>query len=135
MVQDAISRMSANSMSLKTMAVTVVGAIIALAAAQGPIQDGTQSSGQVSTIILTSLVPVALFWLLDAYYLGIEKAYRKLFDEVRRDSSVEPFSMDFRPYWGGFTGTLKIAVSTAVMTAYPVVMGLVLLIWLGVKHG
>jgi hypothetical protein len=45
---------------------------------------------------LLAVLPVMLFWLLDAYYLALERSYRALFnrERVRTD---EPPSFDLNP--------------------------------------
>lgn len=44
------------------------------------------------------MLPVLLFCYLDVRYLSLEKAYRNLYDEVRKkdDSSID-FSMEYKP--------------------------------------
>lgn len=122
MVQEVIGRMASNSLALKSLAATVAAAIIALAASQ------SEQGGDSATVALMSLLPLAIFWFLDAFYLRIEKAYRGLFDAIRRGHSVEAFTMDYRPFKAGFTETLRIGVLNPVMGVYPVLMTLVFLI-------
>lgn len=34
-----------------------------------------------------AVLPTTLFWILDAYYLSIEKQYRSLYEEVRQKTN------------------------------------------------
>ena len=39
------------------------------------------------------------FWLIDSYYLCLEKAYRELYDKVRKlDENAVDFSMNYKDY-------------------------------------
>lgn len=98
---------------------TLAAALFALAAQDSKI-----------TLAWIALFPAVAFWALDAYYLWHERAFRKLYDEVRlpRDDPkrlVEPFSLDavryrhgvwswlcclFRPAVAGVHGAVVIAI-------------------------
>ena len=84
MIQGVINRMSNNCFKLKGWAVTLVSAIVALAA-----------KDTEKLYYLVVYVPVIVFLLLDSYYLLQEKLYRELYNEVRlkNDDSTD-FSMD-----------------------------------------
>ena len=68
-LQGVIQRMSENSRSCKVWCVTLVSAILVLVARTGEPRHA-----------LLALAPVALFLLLDAYYLALERAFRKSYD-------------------------------------------------------
>ena len=65
-IQGVISRMAENSRSCKVWCVTLVAAVLVLVARTGEPQHA-----------LITLVPTLLFWVLDAYYLGLERRFRK----------------------------------------------------------
>ena len=65
-MQGVISRMAENSRSCKVWCVTLVGATLVLVARTGEPQHA-----------LIALVPTLLFWVLDAYYLGLERRFRR----------------------------------------------------------
>jgi len=67
-LQNVIGRMAANSSACKTWCVTLVAAIFVLTA-----------DAKRSEYIGVSLIPVVLFCGLDAYYLGLERCFRKLY--------------------------------------------------------
>ena len=64
-MQDVIQRMAENSRSCKVWCVTIVSAIMVLVARTGEPRHA-----------LIALVPIILFWALDAYYLALERGFR-----------------------------------------------------------
>jgi hypothetical protein len=74
MIQAIISRMASNSFLVKGWSVTLAGAIMAFSAA-------VNSGWSMLVAILTA---TGFFWL-DAFYLGQERLYRCLSDEVRQN--------------------------------------------------
>lgn len=84
MIQSIIDRMGKNSFSLKGWAVGVMVAIYAFA-------------GQnYNKAVIVTLIPLIIFWILDAYYLMLERKYRRLYDEVRNKNNDKiDFDMNF----------------------------------------
>ncbi len=68
-MQGVVQRMAENSRACKVWCVTLVSAILVLVARTGEPRHA-----------LLALAPVALFWLLDAYYLALERALRKSYE-------------------------------------------------------
>lgn len=78
MVQNIVSRMSANSFNLKSWTITLVAGILAL------------SSNEANTgYLYITFIPIIGFWFLDTYYLQLERRYRALFDCLRKNETVE----------------------------------------------
>ena len=69
MLQGVITRMGANSFTLKALAATFGSAAVAVMATVG-----TPSPYYA----VAAIVPMIIFWLMDAQYLRLERAYRKL---------------------------------------------------------
>lgn len=67
MLQGIISRMANNSANCKTWAVTIIAAMLVL------IADENMGFSNIEICY----IPVALFFFLDCYYLGLEKAFIK----------------------------------------------------------
>jgi hypothetical protein len=94
-IQSAISRMAGNSFLIKGWSITIAAAFFALAA-----KDSKPG------FALLALFPALSFWGLDAYYLRLERLFRKLYDEVRSLSGddlrerVGPFSLRIDAYSG-----------------------------------
>jgi hypothetical protein len=69
-VQQIIARMNGNSFQLKTWAVTLTAGLFALSERSNP------------WFPLLALIPIIVFWLIDAYYLQMERHYRDLYDHL-----------------------------------------------------
>lgn len=84
MIQEIITRMGNNSFSLKQWAVGIMIAIYAFA--------GENSHKAV----IVTIIPLVVFWILDSYYLMIERKFRCLYDEVRKKKEKNiDFNMNF----------------------------------------
>ncbi|MFE7072157.1 hypothetical protein ACFU96_18945 [Streptomyces sp. NPDC057620] len=87
-IQSVITRLNSTAFLVKGWAMTLAAGTVGLAASQDDLR-----------ICGAGIVPVASFWMLDAYYLRQERMYRRLYDNVRLNSeSVERFSMDTSMY-------------------------------------
>lgn len=73
MVQDIITRMATNSVNCKTWCISLVSAILVIIA-----DKGTPDYAWIA------LIPVILFLVLDAYYLGQERAFRDSYNHFVR---------------------------------------------------
>lgn len=84
MIQSIVDRMGKNSFLLKGWAVGVMVAIYAFA-------------GQnYNKAVIVTLIPLIIFWILDSYYLMLERKYRRLYDEVRlKENNKIDFDMNF----------------------------------------
>jgi hypothetical protein len=97
-IQNAITRMGVNSFQMKGWAVTVFSALLALFAASG---------GEIVIYLFVAIIPTALFWFLDTYYLQQERKFRGVYndvagitpDECRQE--VKLFDMPLKNYEGG----------------------------------
>lgn len=109
MIQGVIARMAGDGQSMKTLAITISAAIIAIA----PI-------GGLTAIVLavTGLIALLFFWWQTAYHLHVERAYRCLFDQVREDKVVPEFTMDWRIYRAQIDNPLKLAFSPSVLVPF-----------------
>lgn len=66
MIQSVIQRMATNSSSCKAWSITLVSAILVVIADKGKSQYAS-----------ISLIPIFLFYILDVYYLSLEKRFRE----------------------------------------------------------
>lgn len=64
MLQGVISRMAKNSASCKSWAIPMVIAVITLSLEKGIVPT------------TTAFIPIGLFYLLDCYYLGLERKFK-----------------------------------------------------------
>lgn len=133
LVQGVVSRMASNGLAVKSLAVTVTAAVVAISASQGATPPGPtgaidSSSTSAQLLALCSVLPIGVFWVLDAYYLRIERAFRCLYDAIRTGADVEPFSMRVEQYKAQLPSTLRIALSTPAMVTYLVLALLLILV-------
>jgi hypothetical protein len=85
-LQSAIARMAANSFQLKGWSVALGTVIIGL----------TAKDAQAQLAVLT-LLPALVFCYLDAYYLGLERGFRDLYERyTKNDDPPGLFSMQPR---------------------------------------
>lgn len=70
-LQAAITRTAGNAFVAKGWSITIVTVALGLA-----VKDGWRG------IAIVAAVPAAMFWLLDAYYLALERGFRTLFEEA-----------------------------------------------------
>lgn len=68
LLESAVTRMAGNSFIAKGWSVTLATVMLGLAAKDGGPE-----------FALIGLMPVLLFWFLDAYYLALERGFRELF--------------------------------------------------------
>lgn len=105
LLQENITRMSANCTSCKNWLITIVSALFALQLANASLKP----------YLWISLVPTVLFLVLDAYYLGQEKRFRDLENRfvrsIKSDEDVTDliysFSDEPKEKWRYFLAGLK----------------------------
>lgn len=73
MLQGIIGRLAGNSASCKTWCVTLVSGIVVVVADKGRPE-----------LLLTAYVPVLLFFVLDSYYLALERWFRAAYETFVR---------------------------------------------------
>ena len=80
-IQAVVTRLNTNSFQVKGLAVTLVSALLALAA-----------STKEDEILLIALPMVVIFWFLDAYYLRQERLFREVYKEAsgRKMKNIKP---------------------------------------------
>ena len=106
MIQTVIERMARNSFLYKGWALTVFAALLIL------------SKHQYVAVDLLGIVPLALFWGLDAYYLKQERLYRKLYDKVRNGGDEKAdFSMNAARF-NDQVKWIKVAMSKTIFWFY-----------------
>jgi hypothetical protein len=137
-LQGVINRMASNSADCKSICVTLVSAIAVVIADKGK-----------PSFAWIALIPVVLFCLLDAYYLGLEQGFRVTYNEFVKKLQngiatpkdlflVTPKRTIRKRQTGGLTtlevkafnpvyGTLKALISFAVYPFYLTLLGMLLL--------
>ena len=123
-MQGVIQRMAENSRSCKVWCVTLVSAILVLVARTGKAEHA-----------LIALAPTALFYLLDAYYLMLERRFRNSYNNfVGRLHVGQLVTSDIYTV-NGYGSKVRILLwamfqSFSVLPFYFVVVVTILLAWL-----
>jgi hypothetical protein len=113
-IQNNIARMAQNAFLLKAWSVTLVAAIIALTAREPSVN-----------FVLIALIPALAFWGLDGFYLGQERLFRRLHEDVVA-GNVDPFLMDPSEYEEHVKGWLRSVISRSVLPFHlPVVLAVI----------
>jgi hypothetical protein len=73
-LQGIITRMAASSANCKTWCVSLVSAILVV------IADKNKPN-----YAWIALIPIVLFFLLDSYYLGLERSFREIYNSFVKD--------------------------------------------------
>jgi hypothetical protein len=117
-IQAVINRLSGNSFLLKAWSVTLVTALFAL------------STKDVNPkYALVAYLPVLVFWLLDAYFLSRERAFRALYDVVRAEHEGKiSFSMDIKRFGKGKNSWPGSFLSGTLSLFYLSILGLMLVV-------
>lgn len=79
-IQGIISRMASNSSNCKTWAVTVISAILVLLIDKN-----------LSSFYYIAYVPLLIFWVLDCYYLGMERIFRRQYNHFVDSLEMDKF--------------------------------------------
>lgn len=109
MLQGVITRMGTNSFTLKALAATFGSAAVAIMATV----DKPSPHYAVAAI-----VPMMIFWLMDAQFLRLEKGYRNLFDHVRKGQEIDAYSLEAAPFLKEVAPTIILAASWSVSWFY-----------------
>ena len=117
MLQGVIQRMSENSRSCKLWSITALSAVLFLAARTG-----------VPWYTLIALVPLFLFFLLDVYYLSLERRFRGSYESMLgklRNGSYGPEDVyQITPTDFSISILMKCLRSPSVYLYYPLALGI-----------
>jgi hypothetical protein len=116
--QAIISRLGSNSFAIKGWSITLATAIFAFTA--------KESQPYYAAL---AFLPAIVFWVLDAYYMSLEHAYRDVFNELLDAEKRDAYNLtaDTKNY------LLKKAFSPAVMFVHvvPIVVAIIIIGALG----
>jgi hypothetical protein len=114
-LQNTIIRMNSNSFQIKSLAITLLTALIAVYA-----------SNQKVVFIFISLVPTVILSLLDSYYLQQERKFRGIYDDIAGIKSVnivKDYEMPLDKYKGnGFSFSESFWSRTIVLFYLPILL-------------
>jgi hypothetical protein len=124
LIQGIINRMSHNSFLLKGWAITIIVAVLALT-------KDTLVTNDLTYFSIILLIPLIVFWYLDAFFLHKEKCYIKLYDwviENRSKTKEFQYNLNYKRFEKDVDSILKIMRSDTLLTFY----GITALILLGI---
>lgn len=109
-LQLTITRMNVNSFLLKGWTITIVAALFALAAKDANVN-----------YIMIAYVVIPSFWVLDGYFLSIERRYRDLYNEVAKKEEADiNFDMNHARFNKGDRTWVSGIVSSTLLIFYGV---------------
>lgn len=107
-IQLVITRMNVNSFFLKGWSVTLIAALFAFAA----------KDSDINYVIIT-YISTPIFWLLDAYYLSLERQYRGLYNSVKdKEEKDIDFDMNAKQFEKGKDTWLSSIFSVTLLFFY-----------------
>ena len=122
-IQAVVTRMAQNSFLVKGWCVTLISALYALAA-----KDADRS------YLLVSYIAIPAFWLLDGFFIAVERRYRSLYSEVaKRAASDTDFDLDASRFAKGRGLWVAGVFSKTLLVFYPFMMAVALAVTLQTK--
>jgi len=91
LIQGVINRMANNSFLLKGWLISLIAVILALS-------KDTLLTDNIDYLSIILILPVVVFWYLDAFFLHKEKCYRKLYEWVIKNRNLTDeflYSLDY----------------------------------------
>jgi hypothetical protein len=87
-IQNVITRMNSNSFLIKGWTITLVSALFALAAKDSNIK-----------FVLVSYIALPVFWILDGFFIAVERRFRDLYSEVieKKEEDID-FQMEISKF-------------------------------------
>ena len=80
MIQGVVSRMAQNSFLIKGWGMAIIAAALIFI---------SRLEAQSPYLILSFLIPVLGFWFLDGYFLSQERAFRGVYNKVRKQNDTD----------------------------------------------
>ena len=89
-IQGVINRLSSNTFLFKEWSITIIVAVFT-----------AMVTTQNYDLVWLNLGAILIFWFIDAYYLMLEQAYRKLYDKVAEmDAEKIDYKMSVKQFIG-----------------------------------
>lgn len=108
LIQNIITRMNNNSFQIKNWSVITISAIFTILISQKNFY-----------FLLVTLLPISLFWFLDAYYLMQERKFRGLYNKVLHgDKDLKLFEMNTNSFNGNQYRYCKALISKTIWNFY-----------------
>jgi hypothetical protein len=118
LIQNVINRMANNSFMLKGWLVSLVVIVLALT-------KDTIVATELSYFNLILLLPVIVFWYLDAFFLHKERCYRKLYEwviENRANTNDYLYSLSYKRFEKQVKSVFCIMFSKTLLPFYGLIV-------------
>jgi len=125
LIQNVIARMANNSFLLKGWIVSLVAVVLALT-------KDTIVATDLSYFSLILILPVVIFWYLDAFFLHKERCYIKLYEwviENRKNTEDFLYNLNYRRFKGEVASVFRIMFSETLGLFY----GLIIIILIAIS--
>lgn len=122
MIEGVIDRLAQNSTNMKNWFLAIASALLGFGSANGNSKLGW-----------IALVSGVVFWGLDAFYLMLERRYRRLYADVANSKAdIPPFSMQTNKYkTGRETLWSSIRSCSTLWFYFPIILGIAMITNLG----
>ena len=124
LIQGVINRMANNSFLLKGWTITLIVAVLAFT-------RDTLVANDVTYLSMVLLIPLFVFWYLDAFFLHKERCYIALYNWViknREKSNKNLYDLNYRRFENEVASIWKIMFSQTLRTFYGIVVLILILI-------
>jgi hypothetical protein len=118
LIQGVINRMANNSFLLKGWIISLIAVILALT-------KDTIVATQLSYFNLILVLPVIVFWYLDAFFLHKERCYIKLYDwviENRSKTEELAYNLNYTRFIKDVDGVFRIMFSKTLLPFYGLIV-------------
>jgi hypothetical protein len=126
LIQGCINRLSQNSFLLKGWYVSI---IVVLLAVSSQVAIGN------ALLVVICVLATLLFWILDGYYLRLEKLYRELYKWVIRErqsgSTEYLYDLDTERFKGSVKSVPVLMRSKSLVCFYGISVGILVLFFAG----
>lgn len=124
LIQGVINRMANNSFLLKGWLITLIVGVLALT-------KDTILTNDITYLSIVLILPVIVFWYLDAFFLHKERCFRELYKwviENRKESDDYLYSLDYKRFEDNVDGIVRIMFSSTLRIFYGVTILILLVI-------
>lgn len=124
LIQDCIKRMASNSFLVKGWALSVFAGVTAITKGE--------NLNNIFLLLCTTVVPFICFWVLDAYFLQIERKYRAMYTERltkrKNNDSDELFDLNPSKYKVGSILRIMFSQTLTIFYGIPFLTSIIVLI-------
>ena len=116
LIQGVINRMAHNSFLLKGWTITIIVAVLALT-------KDTLMTNDIIYLSIVLLIPLLIFWYLDAFFLHKERCYIKLYNwviENRPKTDDFKYNLNYKRFESKVDSLWKVMISNTLLTFYGV---------------